>query len=599
MMRRAPAERVGEALAHLRRGEAVLGAALLEALIKDFPADPAVLGLAGAVALQRGDRPRAIKLLAAALRANPGDASIHSNLALAYLGSGQLDEAQRHLERALAINPNSPEALVNLGNLHRQRRNLAAAEPLYRRAVALRPDLGEAHNNLAQVLEHLGRPVEALAAAERACALQPNAIEPLLTLSSVHGEIGNLDAAAAAARGAIALRPRDPRGHEQLGRTLAAFGRRDEAIQSYRAALSFDPGRAATQRMLGRFDAETGSIAERQSRFDAPGTSAEERLHLGFALGKSFEDAGNYAAAFRYLAEANRLRRAGFSYDPADSDAAFAEIEQSFTADLFAKRLGSGDPDPTPIFVLGMPRSGTTLVEQILASHPDVKGAGELPLLRELVTSSTTRRPIRYDQLLADLDEAGFATLGRTYIERLRNYSPTARFVTDKMPGNFLLIGIIALALPNARIIHCVRNPADTAISIWRNYFSSHLGYAYDLAEIGHYHRLYQHLMAHWHAVLPGRVYDIAYESLVGDQEGETRRLLAHCDLDFRPECLDFWRTERPVHTASAAQVRHPISRGSIGIAGRYGELLAPLHAALAGEAPRPAARVERAAEAS
>jgi hypothetical protein len=165
------------------------------------------------------------------------------------------------------------------------------------------------------------------------------------------------------------------------------------------------------------------------------------------------------------------------------------------------------------------------------------------------------------------------------------------------MPGNFLLIGIIALALPNAKIIHCVRDPADTAISIWRNYFTSHLGYAYDLAEIGHYHRLYQRLMAHWHAVLPGRIYDISYEALVTDQEGETRRLLAHCNLDFRPETLAFHRTERPVHTASAAQVRSPISRGSIGIADRYGALLEPLRAALSGQSIATAAMPDSTAQ--
>ncbi len=583
MTRRAPAERVGKALDHLRRGETVLGAALLEALLKDFPTDPAVLGLAGAVALQRGDRPRAVTLLSEALKAAPKDASVHSNLALAYLGLGRLDDAQTHLERATAINPQSPEALTNLGNLRRQRNDLAAAEPFYRRALAIRPDLVEAHQNLAQVLEKLGRPTEALAAVKRALALQPKSADALLTLAGIEDELGNLDASLGATREAIALRPRDHRGHAQLGRTLSAYGRRDEAVAAYRAALALAPQSADLQRILGRFDAEAGSIAERQARFADPATPPEQRLHLGFALGKSLEDAGDYPAAFGYLAEANRLQRATYSYDPAESEAVFAEIEAAFTPELFARRLGTGDPDPTPIFVLGMPRSGTTLVEQILASHPDVKGAGELPLLRELVLASTSKRPIHYDQLLADLGNTGLTRLGRTYIERLRNFSADARYITDKMPGNFLLIGIVALALPNARIIHCVRDPADTAISIWRNFFAAHLGYAYDLGEIGHYHRLYQHLMAHWHRVLPGRIYDISYEALVADQDGETRRLLAWCDLDFRPETLEFHRTERPVHTASAAQVRRPISRGSIGIADRYGALLEPLRAALSG----------------
>ncbi len=575
---------VADALAHLRRGEAALAAALLETLIRRDPRDAGALGLAGAVALQRGERQRAIELLSRALALAPGDASSHSNLAVAYLRERRTDDARRHLQRALELQPDSPEALVNLANLHRQAGEHSAAEPLYRRAAELRPAMADARLGLAQALESLGRPGEALAAAEAALRLQPGLVEALRVVGLAHDALGRLEPAVAAFERAAALSPRDARLEADLGNTYAAFGRREEAIAHYRRALELSPGNAAYERQLGRLFADSGSLADRQARFDAPDTPDQQRMHLGFALGKAFEDAGDHATAFRYLDAANRLRRARYDYRRADSEAAFAEIEATFTPELLAARSGHGTADASPIFVLGMPRSGTTLVEQILASHPDVTGAGELPLLRDLVIGSSTRRPIHYPELMAELSDADLASLGRTYVERLRAYAPEARFITDKMPGNFMLIGFIALCLPGARIVHCVRDPADTSVSIWRNYFSTHLGYAYDLGEIGHYHRLYQRLMAHWRRALPGRIYDISYEALVDDQEGETRRLLAHCGLDFRPECLDFHRTERPVHTASAAQVRAPISRNSIGIAARYGELLAPLHAALAGE---------------
>jgi Flp pilus assembly protein TadD len=576
---------VADALAHLRRGETVLGAAMLDTVLKHNPRDPAALGLAGAVALQRGDANRAIELLSRTLALAPRDVSSHSNIALAYMRTGRSAEARRHLEQALALKPDAVEALINLAQLHQQANDSLSAEPLYRKAIAARPAMVEAHTGLAATLEKLGRPAEAIAAADEAIRLQPKSPEAHRTLARLYDLLGQLEPAVAAHKRAIELAPNDARGHADLGNTYAAFGKREAAVAEYRRALQLAPGNSSYERLIGRLEADAGTLADKQARFDAPATTSEQKLHLGFAIGKALEHAGDYPGAFHYLDAANRLRRAGYSYAKADSEAAFAELEATFTPELIAARFGHGVSDATPIFVLGMPRSSTTLVEQILASHPDVTGAGELVLLRDLVIGATTKRPIHYPELLADLGDADLNRFGADYIRRLRAYAPEARRITDKMPGNFMLIGFIALALPNAKIIHCVRNPADTSVSIWRNYFSTHLGYAYDLGEIGHYHRLYQSLMAHWHRVLPGRIHDIEYEALVADQEGETRRLLDHCGLAFDPACLDFHRTERPVHTASAAQVRSPISRSSIGIADRYGDLLAPLHAALAGKA--------------
>ena len=583
-MSRPAAPTIADALAHLRRGETVLGAAMLDTVLKHHPRDPAALGLAGAVALQRGDTARAIELLSRTLALAPRDVSSHSNLALAYRRTGLAAEARRHLEQALALKPDAVEALVNLAQLHQQANDNLAAEPLYRRAIAARPAMLEAQIGLATTLEKLGRPAEALAFAKEAIRLRPKSADAHRTLARLHDMLGQFDAAVAAHRRAIELAPADPRSHADLGNTYGAFGKREAAIAEYRKALELAPGNAGYERLIGRFEADAGTLPEKVARFDTPGTPTEEKLHLGFAIGKSLEEAGDYPAAFRYLDAANRLRRAGYKYDKADSEAAFAELEATFTPELIADRSGQGVADATPIFVLGMPRSSTTLVEQILASHPDVTGAGELALLRDLVIGATRTRPIHYPELLADLTDADLNRFGADYVRRLRAYAPEARFITDKMPGNFMLIGFIALTLPNAKIIHCVRNPADTGVSIWRNYFSTHLGYAYDLSEIGHYIRLYRSLMAHWHRLLPGRIYDIEYEALVADQEGETRRLLDHCGLSFDPACLDFHCTERPVHTASAVQVRSPISRSSIGIAARYGDLLAPLHAALAGK---------------
>lgn len=574
-------ERLNTALESLRRGDLNRADTALKDVLRVAPRQPNALHWSGTIALQRGKPDEAIRLMTAAVTADPGLVPALSDLGYALTEAGRLDEAARHLGRALQLKPDFPQAALNLGNVERARLDWVAAEALYRRAVDLAPGFVEAHASLAAALLALGRPREAEAAARQAIALRPQFAVAHQTLAMVLDALGQLEAALAAHREAVRLAPGSAQVHQDMGNTLMAFGKREEAVAAYRRALVIDPRRAELHRMLGKLDAEDRSIAETEAQYNRPGLPAEERMHLGFRLGKSWEEAGDFDRAFHYLGEANRLRRAGISYDRAETDRLFDDIEASFDAGLFAAHAGAGDPNPVPIFVLGMPRSGTTLVEQIIASHPEVFGAGELVLLREVV-SGAGGGPQPFAQLLPRLADADFAALGRRYVEGLRGYSD-ARFVTDKMPGNFLLIGMIRLLLPTAKVIHCVRDAADTAISIYKNYFSTRLDYAYDLAEIGHYHRRYQRLMRHWHAVLPGFVHDVRYEDLIADQEGETRRLLAACGLDFRPECLEFFKTERPVHTASLTQVRSPIFAGSVGIARRYGAALDPLYEALEG----------------
>lgn len=581
---------INAAIAALRRGDLKSGDGILQDVLKQVPGQPNALHLRGVVALQQGRRPDAIRLMQQAVTADGNLASARSDLAHALTLDDRLDEAETHLRRALALRPAFPEAEVNLGNVHRARRQLLLAEEAYRRAIALRPAFPESLSNLADILLSRGYPAEAEAAARQSIAVRANHAPGYQILGRVLDALGRLGPSLDAHDRGIALDPANARAHADRAATLIAFGRRDQAIAGYRQALALSPGNAEWVRMLGKLDAEQASLADTKKRYDAATPGSEERAHLGFHLGKQLEEAGAFREALDVLLDANRIVRQGFTYDPDDSERAFNDIIASFSAEHFADRVGTGNPDPTPIFVLGMPRSGTTLVEQIIASHPDVFGAGELPLLRDIVASALTRAGAgSYAELLARQDDAALATLGRDYVGRLRDYSSTSRRITDKMPGNFLLIGMIKLALPNARVIHCVRDPEDTCISIFKNFFARGLGalrYAYDLGEIGHYHRLYQRLMQHWHAVLPGFVYDVRYEALVADQEGETRRLLDACGLDFRPETLAFFETERPVHTASLAQVRSPISAASIGIAERYGDGLAPLRAALRGERP-------------
>jgi sulfotransferase family protein len=313
--------------------------------------------------------------------------------------------------------------------------------------------------------------------------------------------------------------------------------------------------------------------------------SVEDRIALHFALARACEHMGRRDAAFEHLVAGNGLKRRHLIYDEAAVLGGMAQVEAVFTPELIRAQEGAGEPSPVPVFIVGMLRSGTTLVEQILASHPDVFGAGELKLFDGAIGSmrAAFHGSPGYPEIATHMTGAHFRELGGRYADGLRRLAPQAARITDKLPSNFVFAGLIHLALPNAVIIHTVRDPVDTCMSCFSRLFTEGQRHTYDLAELGRYYRRYQSLMAHWHRVLPpGRILDVQYEDVVADLEGAARRILAHCSLPWDPRCLDFHRTERPVRTASATQVRQPIYATSIGRGHAYGEFIAPLRAALA-----------------
>ena len=543
---------------------------------------------AGIDALRAGRADDAIRYLTDTVTAAPDSAAAHSDLGLALLQAKRLDEAVGALERALALAPSLAPAALNLGNVLRLRGDAVAAAAAYRRALEIQPDFVEAHRNLALTLISLGRPAEAATHGRRAVELRPDFAAAWGNLGTALDRAGQADEAIEALRRVVALRPESASAHATLARTLSAYGRLAEAAESYRTAIALNPRRAAAwRRTLDRIvPSDAAQVEADEAAFADPETQDYDRAQLGFKLGKAYEDRGDYARAFERLAAANAIIRRGLDYDRARSDATFADVRESFSAEFFARTEGWGTSDETPVFVLGMPRSSTTLVEQILASHPDVYGAGELPVLNVLAGGlSAPGARLRFADVLPSITPDRVAALGDEYVRQLRAHGPQGvRFITDKLPGNFLLIGLIKLALPRAKVIHCRRDPGDTGMSMFRTPFvGSNLPYCYDLGEIGHYYRLYQQIMAHWHQVLPGFIYDIQYETLVSNQEAETRRLLEHCGLDWDDRCLDFTKAQRPVHTASWAQVREPMFDRSIGVAKRYGARMQPFYDALDG----------------
>jgi hypothetical protein len=316
--------------------------------------------------------------------------------------------------------------------------------------------------------------------------------------------------------------------------------------------------------------------------WDIDSLDVDDQIRLRFGLGKTYANLGDHERSFRHVLEGNRLKRQEFTYDEAKTLEHFDRIRRTFTAELIRERRNVGDPSQTPVFVVGMPRSGTTLIEQILASHPKVFGAGELRLFGTLMGTLRGADGSEFPECVARLTTDQIRVLGTTYNRGIRALAPDAERVVDKMPFNFYSVGLIHLALPNARIIHARRDPRDIALSCFSLLFNEGHEFTYDLAEIGHFIRAYEMLMQHWQGLLPqGAILEVKYEELVDRLEVEAGRIIAYCGLDWDDACLSFHKTRRPVRTASVNQVRQPIYRSSVGRWRRYEELLQPLLAAL------------------
>ena len=441
--------------------------------------------------------------------------------------------------------------------------------------------------------------VQAVAAYERTLALQPSHADAWLNLGAAYRRLDRIEDAAACARRVLDLRPEDSRALNNLANALNAQGRLDEAASCYRRALELRPDDAealynlVNQQRLNDGSPETEAdlaLLSRQAaaldRFPAEGQSA-----ILFAIGKMFDARGEADAAFKSLVRANALHRSALKFDIGASERLAAAIARRFDAALFERLAGAGSPSDQPVFIVGMPRSGTTLVEQIVSSHPMVHGAGEIGLLPTLVSRMRSPQGTGFPVSAASLSSADLQGLAQAYLGPIQTLGHGAARITDKTIGNFELLGLIHLCLPNARIIHCRRDARDVCVSCFSTRFTGGHSYAYDLQELGRYWRLYDGLMAHWRAVLPpGRILEVDYESLVEDPEASAQRLVSHLGLPWDDACLRFYESPRNVATASFAQVRRPIYKESVGRWRRYAEHLGPLIEALGGSElnPRP-----------
>ena len=550
------------------------------------------------------------------LALQPDNAQAHNNLANTCKRLGLLDQAEQYWMQALALQPNYAEPYSNLANLLNDRGDYDKAAEYGRRAIELNPQLADAYINLSGIETARQRHGDALRWLNALLSFAPMHAGGLAAQALVLKQLDELPAALDAAQLAVSAAPENPETHNALGQVLQALGRFEPALAAYdraatlpgtaretallnRAALFIEFGRTAEARAaldavreafpdsaralfnqadLHRFTADDPAIGTMQAML-APGgaQSPSDRMLLHFALGKACLDLGESERAFRHLNEGNRMKRATFAYDPEATALWMASIPQVFTSALLEAKAGQGAASDVPVFVLGMPRSGTTLLEQVLASHPDIHGAGEMRHMQGLVDSLGS-----FPDSAAGLTPEQLAAMGAAYLGRVAPLAQGRRHVVDKMPSNFLYAGLIRLILPDARIIHCRRDPVDTCLSCYTKLFTSEQAFSYDLAELGGFHSAYQALMAHWRAALPASHFlDVDYEAVVADLEAEARRILGFLGLPWDDSCLRFHETERPVRTASVNQVRQPVYRSSAGRWRAHAAQLGPLLAAL------------------
>ena len=478
------------------------------------------------------------------LERTPRDARLHANLAHALHCLGNFRAAIEHCRRAIELEPRLPEAHLHLGNSLLALNALYEADAAYSVGLEIAPDHAALHTAHAMVERALGRLADAEASTRRALALRPGAADTLALLGSLTIDHGRFDEAEDLLRKALAIDPELPEALTSLA-----------AVRKMSAADA--PWRDAAERVLAR------------------GLPVAHVINLHHALGKYYDDVDERDAAFEHHRMGNELaRRSRLRYDRAEMTQRVTRTLAAFDRHALAALRSGALGSERPVFVVGMPRSGTSLTEQILASHPEVHGAGEL--LYWIFAADTERAAT------AEKRAATIAELGRAYLEGLARQAPAASRVVDKLPVNFRHIGLIHAALPGARFIHLERNALDTCLSIYFQGFSAAHPYATDFGDLAHYYHEYRRLMAHWRAVLPPQtLLEVRYEDLVADSEGWSRRMLAHIGLPWDPRCLEFHRTQRPVLTASNWQVRQPMSRSSVDRWRRYERFIGPLRDAL------------------
>lgn len=577
----------------------------------------------GHLALACGDDPVAIDAFTRATRFNPALVASWRELARLLKEGGRTQEAGAAVVQLERVRSLPRELLAVTNHLHEGR--LLRAEEICRHFLRSHPSNVEGMRLLARIGIELGVLEDADFLLESAVAFEPDNIQLRLDYidvlrrrqkferafeeaSALHDrdpdnplfqsrlaieamQTGDYERALGLFDAVLARLPGDPATLTSRGHALKTFGNQEEAIASYRAAFAVKPDHGDAYYALANLKTyrfTDPEIAAMQEQVERPDLAFMDRVHLSFALAKAFEDRGEYEPSFQHYETGNSLKQTQTRYNADAMSAELARQKEVCTRDLFEKHEGAGHPSPDPIFILGLPRAGSTLLEQILASHSQIDGTLELPNVLALAHRLRGRKAgrSRYPEILHDLDAAQLRTFGEQFIEDTRIHRQDAPFFIDKMPNNFRHIGLIHLILPNAKIIDARRDPMDCCFSGFKQLFAEGQEFTYGLTEIGRYYADYVDLMAHWDDVLPGRVLRVQHEDVLDDLEGQTRRMLEYLGLSFEEGCLEFHRSKRAVRTASSEQVRQPINRTGQNAWKPFEPWLEPLKQALGHLAP-------------
>jgi tetratricopeptide (TPR) repeat protein len=506
--------------------------------------------------------------------------------AAAALHANDIPNAEARLRQQLKQAPTDVVAIRMLAEVAMRLDRAEDAERLLERCLALAPGFREARYNYAVALHRLNRPAEAIGELDALLRDAPSDPACRNLKAAVLCRTGDYEPAIAIYAALLDEAPSQPHVWLSCGHALKTAGHGDRAIDAYRRCIALDPDFGEAYWSLANlktFRFDDAEIARMRAALARDGLAREHRLHIEFALGKALEDRKDYATSFAHYARANALRVADVPYSADDTSARIARVREQYTADFFGARDGAGCDARDPIFIVGLPRSGSTLIEQILASHSAVEGTMELPEIISITRAlRADARGATYHDALARMGRDELRVLGEQYIERTRIHRKLGRpFFIDKMPNNFVHVGLIRLVLPNAKIIDARRHPLACCLSGFKQHFARGQNFSYSLDDLGRYYRDYVALMAHFDAVLPGRVHRVFYEDMVAHTEREVRRLLDYCGLPFEDACLAFFDNDRPVRTASSEQVRQPIYTSGVDQWRRYEAWLDPLKAAL------------------
>jgi tetratricopeptide (TPR) repeat protein len=592
--------------------------------IQNDPKNPFYYNNLGNIFQDQGKLDEAISCYQKALQLKPDLARPYNNMGNAFKDQGKLNEAISCYQKALDLQPDYSDAYYNMGIAFEDQNNLNEAISCYQQAIHLKPDYFAAYNNMGNAFKDQGKLDEAISCCQKALQLKPDYAAAYNNMGNALTDQDNLDEAISCYQKALQLKPDYAEACNNMGIAFKDQAKLDEALSCYQKALQLKPDYAAAYNNMGvafqnqgNFDEgnscfrkalelkpdnaqalyslvqpqklsyyETQELFQLAEQLSKQDMSEDDSTLVYFALGKLCDDLGMFEKAFEYYRLANTLahRKVEFRIDLHREY--ISKIIQTFTDDLFYRRQTWGSDSKMPIFIVGMPRSGTTLVEQIISSHPDVLGAGELSFFFQ-IDSKLKSRQIHslYPEYVQWVDRETAHDISEGYLGHLRNLAKSSANqsrVTDKMPHNYLLLGLMFLLLPKARFVHCQRHPLDNCLSIYFQKFLKEHPYAYDLSEIGRSYSEYQRLMSHWRQVLPTTIFEVTYEELVSRQEQVSQELLEFCGLEWDSRCLEFHKNARPVFTASYWQVRQPIYASSIGRWKHYSKFLGSLKELLA-----------------